>query len=182
MTNAEIIAVCAILVSVGTFTVSVLALRTTLRLWRFTNRPLVSVTVETVKSGNMGTALSLVVSNAGNRSAKDVRLSTDEALLGRLLALGADDATTVAVRKCFALESTIPMLIPGRSYEGSFGLLAVGLPQSTWREQTTLPVEVSYTDLEMGTPFRYVVNVRIADNATFTGSGWNRKPAQEDRR
>jgi hypothetical protein len=65
------------------------------------------------------------------------------------------------------------MLIPGGSHEGSFGFLAVGLPNSTWREQTTLPVEVSYTDLETGKPFRYVVNVRIADNTTFTGRGWN---------
>lgn len=128
MTTAETIAVCAIIVSVGTFTVSALALRTTWRLWRLTNRPLVSVTVETVKSDNMGTALNLVVSNAGNRPAKDVRLSTDESALGRLLALGADDPTTVAARRCFAPESTIPMLIPGCSQEGSFGFLAVGCP------------------------------------------------------
>lgn len=172
MTTAETIAVCAIIVSVGTFTISALALRTTWRLWRLTNRPLVSVTVETVKSGNMGTALNLVVSNAGNRPAKDVRLSTEGEALGRLLALGSDDPTTVAVRRCFAPESTIPLLIPGRAHEGSFGFLAVGMSNSTWREQTTLPVEVSFTDLETGKPFRYIVNVRIADNSTFTGRAW----------
>ncbi|MGH7243784.1 MAG: hypothetical protein ACREJD_10240 [Phycisphaerales bacterium] len=175
MTTAETISLCVGIVSACTFIVSLAALVTTWRLWRLTNRPTVTVAVETFKSGNMGTALNLVVNNVGTRPAKDVRLSVDEAVLSRLLALGTNDPTTVAVRRCFSAESAIPILIPGHSHEGSFGFLALGSPNSTWREQARLPIEVSYNDLDTRRRFRYVVSVRIADSESFTGSTWNAK-------
>ncbi len=170
MSPTTITSICALVFSV-------LSLLTTWQLWRRTNRPVVSVAVETVSPGKMGTALKLVVSNVGNRPAKDIRLSVDAAALARLLTNGPDDPLTAAVRKCFSPNSAIPLLIAGRSTECSFGFLAVGLPSSTWREQTTLAMSVTYRDLETGRDFRQVVNVRIADNTSFTGSMWAVKQA-----
>lgn len=175
MTTGETIALCTGIVSACTFGISISALVTTWRLWRLTNRPTVTVSVETVQSGNQGTALHLVVTNAGNRVATDIRLSVDETTLGRLLALGPEEPTSLAVRKCFEPESRIPVLAPGRSQEAAFGFLAVGRPSSTWREQARLLVGVAYRELETGRRFRHEVDVRIADSESFTGSRWSSK-------
>jgi len=179
MTTGEVIAICAAIVSGFTFIVSVSSLRTTWRLWRLTNRPIVAVTVETVEAGNVGTALKIVVTNAGNRSAKNVRLNVDSVTLNSLLAAPQSDPPRIAVEKCFSPEAVIPMLTPGRAQEAAFGFLAGGSSRSTWKDQATLPLEVSYSDLETGTTFRYSLNIRIADNTSFTGSSWRRPAVRE---
>lgn len=154
---------------------SIASLYTAWQLWKLSNRPVVSVAVETAASGNPGTALKLVVRNEGNRPAKDVRLEVNSAALDSLLAKNTNNALIDAVRRCFQPSSTIPLLSTGCSTECSFGLLAGESSDSTWRKEATLHVTISYADLTTGRTFRHTVTIRIADNSSFTGSMWSSK-------
>lgn len=160
------------ILSVSAIIVAVCAIAMTRQLWLLSNRPVVSAVVETVEGGNKGTALKLVVSNVGNRAAEDVQLRVERTELDRLLIKSSDDPTTAAVRNCFSTSSAIPLLTPGSSTECSFGFLAGESSDSTWREETTLPVKLSYRDMTTGRTFRHTVTIRIADNSSFTGSVW----------
>ena len=167
MTPSTAISFCALFISA-------LALLSSWGIWRRTHRPIVTVSVETVSASSEGTALKLVVRNIGNRPAKDVQLTVDADTLNPMLVKDATDPLTVGVRRCFTPESTIPLLLPTVSIECSFGFLARGKPQSTWREQTNLPIRFCYRDLETNQMFRRNVNLRIADNTSFTGSMWGK--------
>jgi hypothetical protein len=93
--------------------------------WRESNRPIVTVHVESVDETVGPIRYNLVVTNSGNRPAMNVRLSVDPEDIEKCLeddALHSGQSKIVAhVKRCFSGDATIALLIPNSRTTSSFG-------------------------------------------------------------
>lgn len=137
--------------------------------WHRANRPMVVAEIMTDESGNAGTTLELVVENVGNRPAKNVQLQISKSELDAVL---MDDISAKSVRHTFHIDNQIPILSPKAPRKTAFGFLSVGLPGSTWREEATLVITISYVDALSEKSFRHQVPIKVANNSSFTKFEW----------
>lgn len=68
------LAFIGISVAAASLLVAISSLTLTWRLWRKTNRPILTAWIASAADGNAGIALNLVLENSGNRPAKDIKL------------------------------------------------------------------------------------------------------------
>lgn len=78
------LAFVGISVAAASLLVAISSLTLTWRLWRKTNRPILTAWIASAAAGDDGIALKIVLENSGNRPAKDIRLVATEkhALVG----------------------------------------------------------------------------------------------------
>lgn len=87
----------------------------TVRLWRKSNRPIVSAVIETESSGNIATTYNLLIINSGNRPAVNIslklKLSNED--FKQCITQEIDNEITQRILDCFRSEAIIPLLING---------------------------------------------------------------------
>jgi hypothetical protein len=138
--------------------------------WRETYRPIVTARITAFSSGNRGTALNIVVSNTGNRPAKNIRLLVNQKHLELILLAPPGDSMRSLIADCFFPQTMIPILENERSVSNTFGYLS-DREDSTWKVNSTLNVEILYESLE-GRPFKHKIPLLLADDGGFAGGLW----------
>lgn len=161
----------SISISIIALLIAVLSYHFSIRSWRETNRPIVTAKVDTHSSGNKGTALNLVVSNTGNRPAKNIRLSADTEYLKSFLNEKINELPE-SIQCCFSDRGIIPILENGREVTNSFGTIATDAP--VWKGDQTTEIRLSYEDLD-GRKFSHLIPIFITNNKGFAGSFWGEK-------
>ena len=117
--------------------------------WRESNRPLVTVHVESVDDKLGPIAYNLVVQNSGNRPALNIRLLTNLESLEKCVdaqAIGGVAQQTLLkdVKRCFSPYATIPLLTPASISKSSFGYSGTGKAGPFWTYRSTFFVDVAY--------------------------------------
>lgn len=140
--------------------------------WKETHRPLITARVTTHASGNQMTALNLVVSNTGNRPAKNVRLSVNRKDLERAFASGNQNPRRQQAERCFS--DSIVVISNGSSVSNSFGCFSVSEKNRTWKEPTVINITLKYEDLD-GRIYSNDQPLRITGGGdeAFAGSCWS---------
>jgi hypothetical protein len=160
----------SILVAGAALIVSIISFYFSIKSWRESNRPLITVRTTSFGSGgNVGIPLSLVVENTGNRPAKNVRLTVENNALNTALVAELGDTLRKHVERCFSDDGVIPVLANGRSVSNGFGFLSADDP--TWKVQSRFEINVSYQDLD-GRRYTHTNPLLIADDAGFAGGHW----------
>ncbi len=128
----------ALIIAISSFIFAVMS-------WRDTHRPIVTAFIRCPVSGNSGTGLEIVVSNSGNRPAKDVQLHALKTDLQKSIAAPVGDKMREAVERCFSKETFIPVLEGGKQVTNSFGIFTVGdNNHDTWHYKSILEVVITY--------------------------------------
>lgn len=160
----------SLLISAGSMLVAILSLAFTIRAWRETYRPLVTVRISSHTGGNSGIALNILVENSGARPALDVKLTATEA---DVKAAMADDCPEQPVprdaQRVFFSDIRIPVLANGRTTSNALGWL--GSPEPVWRAGASLPVRVLYRGMD-GTRYVNRCVLALADDAGFAQTFW----------
>jgi len=152
--------------------VTVCTFFTTIQLWKKGNRPIVSAFVETESSGNVAIMYNLVVINSGNRPALNVYLHLKLEDFKRCITQELDNSGVEAILRCFSIEEPIPLIINGEKKYNYFGLTSDKSEQSIWVYGSSLPIEISYQDLE-GNKYICRLTLVIKDSKTFAGTEWS---------
>jgi hypothetical protein len=163
------LAFIGIVVAAASLLVAVSSLTLTWRLWRKTNRPILTAWIASVASGNEGIALNIVLENSGNRPAKDIRLVATEKQV--LAALDQSHETNMPgdARRCFFGSKQISVLANGKRITNAFGYL--GDKPGAWRSGAVIPLAIEYKGLE-SERYRAKMNLILVDNDGFAQSSW----------
>jgi hypothetical protein len=161
----------SLLVATAALIVSILSFYFSIKSWRETNRPLITVRTTSFGSGgNVSIPLSLLVENTGNRPAKNVRLTVDAADLDAALVAPPGDVLRKHVESCFSDRGIIPVLANGRNVSNGFGFLSADKP--TWKIHSRFEVDVTYQGAD-DTQYKHKIPLLIADDAGFAGGHWS---------
>lgn len=161
----------SISLSTAALVISVVSYWFSRKSWMESNRPIVTASVRTVSTGNLATALQLVVVNSGNRPAQQVQLSVTKQDLASALVPDADPTYLEGIQRCFSPDGMIPVLLNGASEQNAFGVISPG-PDACWRDNALLSIGVQYTDMGTQRRFRHRIILRIAENTAFARSNW----------
>jgi len=162
-------AVMTLVISVMALLVSILSVSFAVLSWREAHRPIVIARVTTAKSGNVATALRLLVENTGNRPARDIALTCEKAALETVLDSKVRATPPDDVEGVFASDTVVPVLAHGRAITCAFGLFSQD--QSTWVPNSRLPISISYKNLGRRR-FKESMTLLLADDHSFTGLQW----------
>jgi hypothetical protein len=138
------------------------------------HRPLVTARIVFRESGNMGIALGLMITNTGNRPAKDVRLIPNWIQLREILTEAPGRPTVEEVTQCF--RETIPILENGESFfaRNAFGFLTNQEDRTTWKGYgLTFNIRILYRDFEGKREFEHSQDLKLSENLVFAGSSWD---------
>ncbi|HEY0320444.1 MAG TPA: hypothetical protein VGC66_05680 [Pyrinomonadaceae bacterium] len=163
----------SLLFSLPALIVSVISFYFSVKSWRESNRPIVTVRVTAANGGEEGTPLNLVVENTGSRPAKNIRLTVDNEELEELLAEQVDEIWRKHITRCFSERAIIPILGNGKSVSNTFGWLS-GNSKSAWRGEVRFNVQISYKDLD-GRKYEHTNPLLVADDTGFAGGFWDSK-------
>lgn len=147
----------------------------TRKLWVQSNRPIVTAAVRTRSAGNMATTYELVVINSGTRPAATVRLTAtadnvNQAFEPRAFTTPELARVVEQVQRCFSRDAVIPVLLNGQTLTNAFGFTGDARGMGPfWRVGASIPVSISYSDLE-GRPFATEVTLVVRDTTGFAGS------------
>jgi hypothetical protein len=162
--------------------VAVFSFFNTTRLWRKANRPILSAFVETYSAGNVAIMYNLLVINSGNRPAVnvclDLKLSNED--FRKCITQEMDNPRVEEILKCFNIGGTIPLLINGDKISNCFGLTSSRTEDNIWIYGSSLPIEISYQDLE-GNKYVSALTLTVKYSKAFAGMQWsNRAHERED--
>ena len=110
------------LVSIVSACVAATSLYRTRQFWLATNRPIICASIITQTSGNVGTTYNLVIYNAGNRPATNVKINAAQEALNAVVNKTAKEALQSMIYKCFSDKVVIPLLINGKESSTGFGI------------------------------------------------------------
>jgi hypothetical protein len=150
--------------------VSILSVVFAVLSWREAHRPIVIARVTTAASGNVTTALRLLVENVGNRPARDIALTCEKALLDTVLDPNVQAELPEDVARVFASDTVVPILEHGRQITCAFGQFSAQ-ESSTWVPNSRLSISVSYKSLGRRR-FKESMTLLLADDHSFTGLQW----------
>ncbi|HGW4096227.1 TPA: hypothetical protein ACNH9H_005340 [Pseudomonas aeruginosa] len=159
------IALCATLISAT-------ALFFSMRSFREVNRPIITAEIKTHSGGNIAIAYSLHVYNVGNRPACKIRLHAKEKLIRNLISSNPPEKKHKEIFRCFSEKGLIPILHPGCEKKNAFGATSSQPEQNTINYGFTLPVKISYRDLNNRKYTSHLV-LLVKDSDSFAGSTWN---------
>ncbi|MGH8497286.1 MAG: hypothetical protein ACRERV_00505 [Methylococcales bacterium] len=162
----ELIQLPSIYVSGAAFVVSVASFVFSVLSWRETHRPIVTAYTRCPFSGNVSSVVEIVVSNSGNRPAKNVWLHVPQKELEKALSAPPGDPTRSAVEKCFSEETFIPLLENGMEVTNNFGIFTAENKPDTWHYKSVLQVRVTYQGLN-GRKYSNKNPLRIVCNKGF---------------
>lgn len=162
-------------VFMGTATlVAVASFFNTTRLWRKANRPILSAFVETYSTGNVATMYNLLVINSGNRPAVNIalKLKLSDEDFKKCITQEINNRNVQSILRCFNIEETIPLLIDGDRISNYFGLTSTQPKDNVWRYGSSLPIEITYQDLE-GNKYISVLTLVVKYSKAFAGMEWS---------
>jgi hypothetical protein len=161
--------------------VAVFSFFNTTRLWKKANRPILSAFVETHSTGNVATTYKLLIINSGNRPAVnvylDLKLSDED--FKKCITQEMNNPGVEAIIKCFNIEGTIPLLIDGDKISNYFGLTSSKSEDNIWRYGSSLPIEITYQDLE-GNKYVSALTLVVKYSKAFAGMEWSDKTYQRE--
>jgi len=162
----------SLVVSILAAGISGISLYWAFKSWKETYRPLITARVTTDESivGQL-TSLNLVVSNTGNRPAKNVRLTVNRNDLANALFADPEDTVRKDVERCFS--EVITVIANGASVSNSFGRFSMNPKAKTWREPAIINTHIRYEDLG-GKKYGNYQPLRIRGGAdeAFAGGSW----------
>jgi len=159
----------SLIVSIFAAGISGFSLYWSFKSWKETYRPLITARVATHTAGNQAVALDLVVSNTGNRPAKNVILTADRRELEKAFAAASQDPLRQHVEHCFS--DAIVVIANGSSVSNSFGCFSASEKDRTWKEPTIINIHVKYEDLD-GRRYNHHQPLRIRADEGFAGGAW----------
>lgn len=163
------LAFVGIIVAAASLLVAISSLTLTWRLWRKTNRPILTAWIASAAGGDEGIALNIVLENSGNRPAKDVRLvATEKYVLAALDHLNETEIPGDA-RHCFFNDKQISVLANGKRMTNAFGYL--GSKPGAWKSGAVIPLVIEYKGLE-NERYRAKMNLILVDDNGFAQSSW----------
>ena len=137
--------------------------------WRRQFRPIITVSIKTVKSGNTGIAFSLKVLNSGSIPAKNIRLSINEEKISYAFGSGALEENKERWVRSIN-KNNILILQNGDAVTCSFGTCHAN-DSGFWKYEAEFPVGIVYQGW-----FGYIYEeeqiVNIKDSSSFTGFMW----------
>lgn len=141
-------ALAALITSILSALAALLAVFFTVHLWRKSNRPFVTARIAMHSGGNVGIALDILVENAGNQPALDVRLKAKNEDVRS--AMRAREGATIDMQRdaqrVFFSDVSIPVLSNGKTVSNAFGSL--GDEAGEWHAGAQIPIEVSYRGMD----------------------------------
>jgi len=157
-------------ISVTALSVSIVTVVFVIWSWRAVNRPFVIARVVTAKSGNMATALNLLIENTGKRPARNITFTCTASKLEDAMSPMCRNAFADDVHKVFDSGTTIPILDSGTSTSCAFGMFSIQ-GDSTWVTDAQLPVLIKYQGLGRRR-FSQEITLILRDDQSFTGESW----------
>lgn len=164
----------ALFISLGSLLVAAFSVFLTLRLWRKSNRPLVTARISTHSGGNVGITLDILIENSGTRPALDVRLQAREEDI-RAAMLSQDEGSDLpkdAIRVFFS-DVVVPVLPTGRTLSNAFEALG---NEGTWKPGARLPIKVLYRSMD-GARYEEPGELLLHDDDGFAQTSW-KSPAE----
>ncbi|WP_088892792.1 hypothetical protein [Leptolyngbya ohadii] len=159
--------------------VAVFSFFNTTRLWRKTNRPIVSAFVETDSAGNVATMYNLLIINSGNRPAVNIRLKL-KIEIEKLVTQELNNPNVQAILECFGDGSEIPLLINPGNTSNYFGITSMKPEDNIWKYGVSFPIEIVYWDLE-GRRYTSKQRLVIKYSKAFAGMEWKQEePDKKD--
>ncbi|MGB3269051.1 MAG: hypothetical protein WBA65_03755 [Rhodanobacter sp.] len=167
----------AFLISLGSLLAAIFSVYFTVRLWRKTNRPLVTARIAAHSGGNSGISLDILVENTGTRPALNVRLYAKSKDI-RAAMLACDGTTEIQrdATRIFFSDVSIPALPNGRMMSNAFGCL--GQEGGDWHPGAKIPIEVSYSGMD-GARYNDPGVLLLHDDSGFAQTSWE-GPAERD--
>ena len=168
-------ALAAALISVGSLLAAIFSVYFTVRLWRKSNRPLVTARIATHSGGNVAISLDHLVENTGTQPALDVRLrAKSEEIRAAMLVPDSAELQRDANRIFFS-DVSIPVLANGRTMSSAFGATGEG---GDWRAGARIPIEVRYSGMD-GTRYIEPGVLLLHDDGGFAQTSWG-GPSERD--
>lgn len=146
--------------------------------WQEENRPYIVVWVEEESFSKNNTFYELVVHNAGNRSAFEIKLQAVEAELKRCFHIEVSSEYTNPIHECLLENNFIPVLIPGGYARNVFGANSTVAKQNVWQPSSIFTVILTYKNGQ-GRLFEETIKVYVRDNQSINGTLWT--TPEEDR-
>lgn len=173
----EHMALAAILISLGSLLAAIFSVYFTVRLWRKSNRPLVTARIAAHSGGNTGISLDILVENTGTRPALDVRLCAKKEDIRAAMRV-RDDAPELQrdANRIFFSDVSIPVLPNGRTMSNAFGGLGDG--GGDWHAGARIPIKVIYSGMD-GTRYNEQGVLLLHDDSGFAQTSWE-GPAGRD--
>ena len=140
--------------------------------WKQSNRPFVTARISPIEWASP--ALRLVLTNTGNRPAKDVKLSLSrkEDLLESFLP-NPDAEMKRFAESCF--QNEIPIIANGKELEASFGSFV-----SVWKNEgpsgRKIGIKIEYKDVEDGRTFYHYQDIRLIRVDSFADGIYKKPP------
>ena len=161
--------------------VGVFSFFNTTRLWRKANRPILSAFIETHSSGNIATMYNLLIINSGNRPAVNItlKLNLSDEDFKKCITQEMNNPNIQSILKCFSFEEAIPLLIDGDKISNYFGLTSKQPQDNIWKYGISLPIEITYQDLE-GNKYVSVLTLVVKYSKAFAGMEWSHETYQRE--
>ncbi|SEJ77151.1 hypothetical protein [Pseudomonas sp. NFR16] len=163
------LAFIGISVAAASLLVAISSLTLTWRLWRKTNRPILTAWIASAAAGEKAIALNIVLENSGNRPAKDIKLVAIKKHV--LAALDHPNGAEIPgdARHCFFSDKQISVLANGKRITNAFGHL--GGESGAWKSGGVIPLVIEYRGLE-NERYRARMNLILVDDNGFAQSSW----------
>lgn len=163
------------LIALVAFGVSVVSLGTSIRFWRRSFRPIVTVAVKTHWATDALIAYDLVFLNSGTIPAKNIRISADEESLAQALGSDATPDNKQRWLACFSSTAQVTTLHNGDHVSCSFGTTKSG-DSGFWKYKATVSVVIRYEGW-FGRSYTQPQEIGMLDSDSFTGYGWAKAEA-----
>ncbi len=135
-----------------------------------TNRPIVTVLLETYKGGNISTALNLKIYNTGNTPAINVVLRGNKDDISKSLNSTTENKFSDTIYACLSEDNIIPIIHNNNNVVNSFGLISQDNNQ-TFKCGSKINLKISYQDI-YGHKYKHNQILTIQDTTNFAGTGW----------
>lgn len=165
----------ALLISLGSMLVAIFSVYFTVRLWRKTNRPLVTARISTHSGGNINIMLDILIENSGTRPAIDVQLQAREVDIRTAMLMPDGDDLPTDAKRVFLSNIVVPVLPNGRVLSNSFGCLG---QDGVWRPGARIPLKVLYRGVE-GSRYIEQGELLLHDDAGFAQTSWSEPSERE---
>lgn len=159
----------ALLISLGSMLVAIFSIYFTIRLWRKTNRPLVTARISTHSGGNVNIMLDILIENSGTRPALDVHLQAREADIRAAMLKPDERELPIHAKRVFLSNVVVPVVPNGGLLSNGFGCLG---QDGVWRPGARIPIKVLYRSMD-GSTYTEPGELLLHDDEGFAQTSWD---------
>ena len=149
--------------------ISILSFMMSFEFWKKQFRPIITISVRTVNSGNVGIVFLLKVLNSGSIPAKNVIISIDEKLIADAFGSGASEENKERWVRSIN-NNKINILQNGEAVTCSFGTCHSN-DLGFWKYNAEFPITINYQGW-FGYKYTEKQTLQIKDSDSFTGYMW----------